>query len=267
MKTSLLPLFLIASLFVVDAAQAAEAAPLTKMEWKIGDDTRVAFVYFPPTAKEKPAPVVFAFHGHGGSGKWLAEHWAYQVLWPEAICVYMQGLPTPGGKKGDPDGEKPGWQIKAGGQDDRDLKFFDEVLATLRKDDKVDDARIYATGHSNGGFFTYLLWAVRGDVFAAVAPSGSTATTLIADLKPKPCLHVAGEKDPLVKIAGQRETMEAVRKLNGCDPEGQPDGHGLTVYASRTGTPFVAYIYDGDHTIAPDAPEKITAFFKQQVKK
>ena len=45
------------------------------------------------------------------------------------------------------------------------------MLARLKTDYKVDDKRIYSTGHSNGGGFTYLLWAARGDVFAAFAPS------------------------------------------------------------------------------------------------
>ena len=41
--------------------------------------------------------------------------------------------------------------------------FFDEVLASVKKDYKVDNKRIYVTGHSNGGSFTYILWAVRDD--------------------------------------------------------------------------------------------------------
>ena len=49
------------------------------------------------------------------------------------------------------------------------------MLTTLKKDYRVDEKRIYATGHSNGGGFTYLLWAARGDVFAAVAPCAAAA--------------------------------------------------------------------------------------------
>ena len=111
-----------------------------------------------------------------------------------------------------------------------DLKFFDAVLSSLRREHKIDERRIYVTGHSNGGRFTYLLWALRGDVFAAVAPSGSAATMLLKDLKPKPCLHIAGAKDPLVKFEWQAATMESVRKLNGCDAEGRPDGKLVTLY-------------------------------------
>ena len=44
------------------------------------------------------------------------------------------------------------------------------ALASLRHTYNIDDDRIYATGFSNGGMFTYLLWAKRPNVFAAFAP-------------------------------------------------------------------------------------------------
>ena len=155
---------------VGSAWKAVLAADIpTRMEWKVDGAVREALVYAPATARSAPSPVVFAFHGHGGTMKYAANKFAIQKHWPEAIAVYMQGLNTPGTLT-DPQGKLPGWQKTFGDQGDRDLKFFDAVLATLKKDYKVDENRIYATGHSNGGGFTYLLWAARGDVLAAVAP-------------------------------------------------------------------------------------------------
>ena len=58
--------------------------------------TREALVYAPATTKTDPSPVVFAFHGHGGTMKFAATKFAYHKHWPEAIAVYMQGLKTPG---------------------------------------------------------------------------------------------------------------------------------------------------------------------------
>ena len=148
------------------------------------------------------------------------------------------------------------------------MRFFDAALAGLRHDYQVDDKRIYATGNSNGGAFTYLLWSARGDVFAAVAPA--SAATLIgggelpADLpehlaksikkakgsmkplKPKPVMHVAGRKDNVVRFAWQKRVIDELRKLNGCG-EGEPWGDRCTLYPSRTGTPVVSYIYSGGH--------------------
>ncbi len=215
--------------------------------------------------------MVFAFHGHGGTMGHAARTFAYPTLWPEALVVYMQGLNTPG-KLTDPDGKKPGWQPGRGDQDDRGLKFFDSVFASLKGDFKVDDKRVYPTGHSNGGSFTYLLWAARGDVVAAVAPSAAIPPLAEAkNLEPKPVLHVAGEKDPLVKWDWQKRTMDRLRTLNGCDAEGVAwDKAGDligTVYSSRTGTPFVSVISPGDHRFPSAAPGLITKFFKEHAKK
>jgi polyhydroxybutyrate depolymerase len=185
------------------------------------------------------------------------------TLWPEAIVVYPQGLNTPG-RLTDPEGKKPGWQGGIGDQGDRDLKFFDAMLASLHADFKVDAKRIFSTGHSNGGGFTYLLWAARGEKFAAFAPSAAAAMRSRELLKPKPMLHVAGENDPLVKFAWQKDTIDAVRKLNQCG-DGEPwEGlTGCTIYPSKIGAPVVTFIHPGTHTYAADAPERIVKFFKQ----
>src|SRR5205085_853476 len=81
----------------------------------------------------------------------------------------------------DPQGKLPGWQHEAGDHGDRDLKFLDVGLAFLKTDYAIDENRIYATGHSNGGGFPYLLWARRPDVFAAFAPSAA-GTRAVRDL-------------------------------------------------------------------------------------
>jgi polyhydroxybutyrate depolymerase len=241
------------------------AADLTRREWTVEGVTREALIYTPAVAKTIPSPVVFAFHGHGGTMKNAATHFAYHRLWPEAIAVYMQGLNTPGILT-DPEGKRPGWQKTFGDQNDRDLKFFDAVLTTLKKDYKVDEKRIYATGHSNGGGFTYLLWAARGDVFAAIAPCAAAAKPEFKQhIKPKPVLHMAGDNDPLVKFEWQQRTIGVVRKLNGCG-EGQPWGEHCTLYPSKTGTPVVTYIHSGGHQLPADVPPVIVKFFKEHAK-
>jgi polyhydroxybutyrate depolymerase len=222
---------------------------------------RMAIVRVPATAKDKPAPLLFGFHGHGGRMAGAARSFHLQDLWPEAIVVYMQGLNTPG-RLTDPEGKKPGWQHGVGAEGDRDLKFFDAMLAKLKADYRVDEKRIYSMGHSNGGGFTYLLWAERGDVFAAMGPSGSAAAESFPKLKPKPAIHVAGAKDPLVKFEWQRATMDKLLKLNGCDAEGTGWGENSKLYASKTGTPLVLFIHPGGHEYPAGAPEQIVKFFK-----
>lgn len=239
--------------------RAAEGLP--RREWTVDGVTRAALVYVPAAAKTTATPVIFAFHGHGGAMIAPARNSAYHLLWPEAIVVYPQGLNTPG-RLTDPEGKKTGWQHSIGAQGDRDLKFFDAMLASLRKDYRVDDKRIYATGHSNGGAFTYLLWAARGDQFAAFAPSAAAADQHLALFKPKPVLHVAGRNDPLVKFEWQEKMIETLRKLNQCGP-GEPWEKDYTIFPSKIGAPVVAVIHPGTHTYLPEAPALIAKFFRQ----
>ena len=274
----------------------ARADDLARREWKIDDVTREALVHVPVTAQTKVAPVVFAFHGHGGSMQNAVRMFGYHTVWPEAIVVYMQGLNTPG-QLTDPEGKKPGWQKTIGDQNDRDLHFFDAVLASLKKDYKVDSKRIYSTGHSNGGGFTYLLWAARGEQFAAFAPSAAVGRTLVEHDRslvrevirsrrvsgepsgntddgaveakrpafvPKPVLHVAGENDPLVKFAWQERMINELRKRNQCGEARPWDADKrCKIYPSQLNAPVVTYITQGTHKFPDTAPEIIVKFFKE----
>lgn len=231
------------------------------MDLTVGGVPRTALVYAPASARTNRTPVVFVFHGHGGSAGNAARSFALDRNWPEAISVYMQGLKTPG-QLIDPGGDRAGWQAAAGDEGDRDLKFFDAVLARLKQEYQVATNRIYATGHSNGGSFTYLLWEQRAEVFAAVAPS-SAAARYARRLKPKPALIIGGTNDPLVKFTWQEATMEAIRKVNGCGAIGERWGKDCTIYPSKSGTPVVTFIYPGGHELNPRAPELIAGFFKQ----
>src|SRR4051812_24788524 len=172
MKTLRLAWLCLIVVFVTLANGRAQEAGELRREWTVDGVTREAIIFAPATAKTTAAPVVFAFHGHGGNMRQASRSFGYQKVWTEAIVVYMQGLNTPG-RLTDSEGKRPGWQRDVGDQGDRDLHFFDAVLASLRKDYRVDEKHIYATGHSNGGSFTYLLWAARGDQFAAFAPSAA----------------------------------------------------------------------------------------------
>jgi polyhydroxybutyrate depolymerase len=231
--------------------------------WTLDGVAREALVCVPPQVHSNAVPVVFVFHGHGGNMRHMAARGLpVHTLWPEALVVYMQGLPTPG-RLTDPEGKKAGWQSVSGAQSDRDLKFFDAVLETLRSEYRVDEKHVYATGHSNGGGFTYCLWVARPYAFDAFAPCAAV-TTQFNLLTPKPVLHLAGEKDSLVKYAWQQRTMEALRKLNQCS-EGRAWGTNATVYASSIDAPVVTLIHPGGHELPREALPSIVRFFKERV--
>ena len=236
------------------------AADPTARTWTVDGVKREAQVVAPAGT---PTRLVFDFHGHGGTARHAARAHALHAHLPDAVVVYPQGLNTPG-QLTDPDGKKTGWQGNAGLQGDRDLKFFDAMLADLLKDHSLDPKRVYSTGHSNGGGFTYLLWAERGDKLAAVAPvAAGGGLRVMAKLTPKPCLHAAGEADPLVKFAGQRLVMNAVRKVNGCGADGSPwEGKGKR-FPGKDGADLVEVVHPGGHEYPAFAAGLIAAFFKQ----
>ncbi|QDU18849.1 alpha/beta hydrolase family esterase [Urbifossiella limnaea] len=263
------PLFALALLAVgfANAPAQVPVAGTTRVEWTVGGVKREALVAAPAAAKASPSPLVFAFHGHGGSMTNVARAHAFHKHWPEAVCVYPQGLPTPS-KLVDPDGKKAGWQHTAGEQAGRDLAFFDAMLKTIKADYKIDEKRVFVTGHSNGGRFTHLLMAERGDGFAAFAPSASIAAGLVKGYKAKPYLHVAGETDQLVPFAAQQRTIAAVKALNGCAAEGKDWAKAGVVtgvrYESKGGTPVVTLTYPGDHAFpAADAVPLVVRFFQE----
>jgi len=235
----------------------------TKRDWTVDGVKREALMHAPVKKQVKP-PLVLVFHGHGGTMGHAARRMNMHGLWPEALVVYPQGLNTKG-KLSDPEGKKPGWQHAAGDESDRDLKFVDAMLESLAKEFDFDPARVYVTGHSNGGSFTYLLWATRHEKLAAVAPSGS-AGRVAATVKPLPCLHVAGEKDPLVKFAWQQRTMDVVRKINGGDTVAKPWAEKGKIHESKTGTPLATYIHPGGHEYPDAAPALIVKFFQEHVR-
>ena len=252
-------------LIVLLLSRARAADALVRREWNVDGQTREALVYAPPGAKSAATPVVFAFHGHYGTMNFAARKFDFQTLWPEALVVYPQGLPTVS-KIVDPAGKFPGWQTLPGDYGDRDLKFFNAMLATLRQEYHVDDKRIYAVGHSNGGLFSYLLWSARGDQLAAIAPCAALIVKGLTDFKPKPVFHLAGQNDPIVKFAWQQFTIEEVKRTNQCSAEGQPWADKCTLYPSKVNAPLVTYIHPGGHELPPDAPALIVKFFRGQVK-
>lgn len=265
-----MPRWLIPAIVAASSVPAFAEAPLKPLNIRVDGVEREGLMFVPKTATKADCPLVFVFHGHNGTALKAAKAFAIHEYWSDALCVYLQGLPTP--TDGDPEGKHTGWQREAGESGDRDLRFFDAALARLKQQYQVDDDRIYATGFSNGGYFTFLLWADRGDTFAAVATCAAHAGKYRNELKPKPYLHVAGQNDAKVSFQTQQKTMDFVRKLNNCEDTGEiwnkpATKATATRYESKSGTPFVGVVHPGGHEVPSPVGGRITArFFREQKK-
>ncbi len=250
----------IAVLSTVLAAGAATAGPV-RMTWTVNGEKREALVFAPSgTVSGARVPVVLAFHGHGGNMQGASMGMRFQNEWPEAVVAYPQGLPTR--TKIDPRGLRPGWQREPGQNGDRDVKLVDAILATLREKYPVDESRIYAAGFSNGGFFSYLLWATRGKEFAAFGVCAGLVEPDVAPAEPRPIIHIGGESDRICVFADQKETIRTVLRWNGCTGSGEACGNGCVRYPSSKGAPVVVVTHPGGHVFPPWAAGRIVTFFR-----
>ena len=223
------------------------------IRWQVDGETREAIVYATAASRAgKKVPLVLSFHGYGDNMQNF-QYTNLHVAWRDAIVVYFQGLETRRGL--------PGWQVERGGGD-RDLKLVDVALASFRERYNVDNNRIYATGFSNGGMFTYLLWAERPGVFAAFAPVAARLRSSVRPEKPKPIFHVAGEHDQLVSFSDQEAAIEAAIAVNGVGAMPTRCGEGCTVYGSGTPAPVMTWIHAGAHTFPRGTAERLVSFFR-----
>jgi polyhydroxybutyrate depolymerase len=247
------------------AALAPRLAAQTVMTWTVEGVERQALVFAPapvPSTNAQLLPLVFAFHGHYGTAKAAAQAMHLQTLWPNAIIVYAQGLKTP--SQIDPAGSGFGWQVRAGqpGLNDRDLKFFDAMLATFKQQGNVNTTRIYATGFSNGAIFTYLLWAERAKALAAVGIVAGRLDPAEHFTLARSATMIGGRNDTTVPIADQLQTIQLARQIDNATGAGQSCGPICTFYPSTSQTPVVTRIHDGGHIYPPWAGAAIVEFFK-----
>ena len=79
------------------AGSVVDAVEPQILGWHILGEARAAIVY-PPAVKQDrhtKAPLIFVFHGHGDNAWFATEQFPFQNLWPAAVVVFPQGLPTP----------------------------------------------------------------------------------------------------------------------------------------------------------------------------
>ncbi|EOD15528.1 hypothetical protein EMIHUDRAFT_245750 [Emiliania huxleyi CCMP1516] len=116
---------------------------------------------------DRPYKLILVWHGLGGTADETADgyfgSWKYQGLWDQsdgsAIFVAGQGLSANGfGATGWPD------------NNGRDIAFVRVLLAKLKGDYCIDEARIFSTGISFGGIMSNTIGCQLGDQVRAIAP-------------------------------------------------------------------------------------------------
>lgn len=160
-----------------------------------------------------PLRLVFTFHGLGGNGDQIRSYLSLETESAgQALIVYPDGRVVP--------------NIGRTGWEEADLSFFDVMLSELSRDYCVDLGRIFATGHSFGGYMTNLVGCQRGDIVKAVAPvSGGTIGGVCRG--PVAAWLAHGDNDPTVPQSEGIAARDQWRQTNGCGtttvPTSEPD--------------------------------------------
>jgi|AGTN01.1.fsa_nt_gi Poly(3-hydroxybutyrate) depolymerase len=154
-------------------------------------------VYSPPTVdRTKPSPLVFLFHGGGGSGS--QAEFTYKMdecaRSKKFIVVY-------------PDGLHKQWNDGRPTANPRidDVGFVQAIIDTLKTQMKIDERFIFSSGMSNGAMFSHHLGLHLSQSIKAIGTVAGEITVGDENVKPtKPVsvLSIHGTDDELVPING-----------------------------------------------------------------
>jgi polyhydroxybutyrate depolymerase len=156
-----------------------------------------------PSGHDEPLPVVLVLHGGGGTGggmEWLTRRGFNRIADRDgAIVVYPDGI-----DHGWNDGRSANRSAADAAVDDVGfLRALPGELATLHR---IDRARLYVTGISNGGMMSYRLACDAAGVFAAAAPvAANMSVELDGACHPAravPVLIMNGVEDPIMPWKG-----------------------------------------------------------------
>ncbi len=186
--------------------------------------TRQYRLYVPASYDaSKPAPLILNFHGFTNTIDIQYNQSDFRQLAEDNQFIFV----TPQGLGG----FFSGWAINNGfGGNEDDLGFSDALINKIQEDYTINEKRIYATGFSNGGFFSYRLACELSPRIAAVASVAGSMTRIWINNNqcqpqhPTAVLQITGTNDGTISINGNgsnnsiQEVMEYWSGVNNGDP-------------------------------------------------
>lgn len=169
------------------------------------DATRGAYSLYVPEnySPDRQWPLIICLHGGYGAGK-------------EYIWTWLRSARTKGYILVSPKSIAETWTMTMGSPDTRSvMKMLDEVEEKY----SVDRSRIYLTGLSDGGVFTYIMGLERHEIFAGIAPVAG-ALHMAADPmlrtgtgKELPIFVIHGVHDFIFPVTFTRQTNDLLKQL------------------------------------------------------
>ena len=187
-----------ASLSLVSAYAGATWESLT-----VNGTNRKMKVYVPDDTPSGAA-LVIACHGMNQDANWHDSNskWAAVADTAKFVLVFPEGIDR-------------GWDI--GGN--RDVNFVSAIIDKMEKEHDISTGRVYLTGFSMGGMFTYHCANRIPDRIAAFVPvSGYPMGDKSAySSRPVPIMHVHGTGDDVCVFSGVQPTLDNWIKHNECN--------------------------------------------------
>ena len=170
---------------------------------------REYIVYIPASLANATyeVPILFVFHGYGAGNiqSFMNNKLNFKPIADTAGCilVYPKGTRLFQNNSNSHHWNVGSWTSSSTSDD---VGFIDALIDTLNTNYNIDPNRIYATGHSNGGYFSFVLACRLSYRIAAIASSSGTMSlgTLNScnPLHPTPVLQIHGTSDNTVGYNG-----------------------------------------------------------------
>ena len=175
--------------------QITPNVPTGKMikELTVNGITREYIIYIPENYNVTTAfPLLLSFHGLSSNMEFNYSYTNFDELAERENFIVVH-----------PNGISNTWTVSA--NDDTDINFIVALLNQLEEDYNIESNRIYSTGMSMGGFFSFSLACRLSDRIAAVASvTGSMYQPAInncSPVKPMPILQIHGTEDGIVQYS------------------------------------------------------------------
>lgn len=193
-------------------------------------------IYVPSSIpSDQIIPLVVALHGGTGWGEQFEKTSEFDKVADKAgfLVVYPDGndiarIPGKGGVWNA--GDCCGFAAE-NAEDIDDVSFISKVIDEVKTQYQIDNSRIYATGHSNGGMLAYRLACELSDKIVAVGiQSGTNGFGPCTPGRPVSLIHIHGTADTNVPINGGKgsgissvdfnsptQSVTTMATKNGCD--------------------------------------------------
>ena len=160
-------------------------------------------------------PLVLAFHGGGGAGRQFDRNTSGTLLRAADQLGFLAVFPEGVNRVWNDGRTAPGIPDRTGTDD---VRFISTLIDHLIAQEAVDPKRVFATGISNGGFFSFRLGCDLPDKIAAIAPVAACMPLLLANRHPRRTVSVLvmnGTEDPMVPYEGGEVRLTRLGRSRG----------------------------------------------------